>query len=95
MFIAASTRPNSAASANWCRERPASAGRVTAHSTMLAVSSRSSTAPPGPTELNSFVAIADPNWTDAIPPMTSAGDGTRASGPALVAGDSAVATPRS
>ena len=59
MFIAASTRPNSTASANWRRERPASDGRVTAHSTMLAVSRRSSTAPPGPTESNSFVAIAD------------------------------------
>ena len=62
---------------------------------MLAVSRRSSTAPPGPTEANSFVAIAEPNWTEAIPPMTSAGDGTRDSVPALIAGDSAVATPRS
>jgi hypothetical protein len=70
-------------------------GRVTAQSTMLAVSRRRSTAPPGPTELNSFVAIADPNWTDAIAPITSNGDGTRDSVPALIAGNSAVATPRS
>ena len=95
MFIAASTSPNSAASATGAANGRRAVGRASAHSTMLAVSRRSSTAPPGPTESNSFVASAEPNWTEAIPPTTSAGDGTRDSAPALSAEGSAVATPRS
>ena len=46
---------------------------------MLAPTSRSSTAPPGPTRAKICVASAEPNWTEAIPPMTSTGDGVRAS----------------
>ena len=42
---------------------------------------RSHTAPPGPICANSVAAIAEPNWTDAIAPTTSAPDGARVSSP--------------
>src|SRR5437763_13481608 len=45
---------------------------------MLAVTSRSRTAPPGPTRENTVVARAEPNWTEAIPPRTKADEGARA-----------------
>jgi hypothetical protein len=50
-------------------------------STTAPVTSRSSTAPLGPTRVNSVAAIAEPNWTEAIPPTTSAGEGARARSP--------------
>ena len=41
-------------------------------------SRRSNTAPPGPIRANSVAAIAEPNWTEAIAPSTSAGEGAGA-----------------
>src|ERR1035441_8247863 len=52
-----------------------------ATSTMLADTSRSHTAPPGPTWANSVAASAEPNCTEAIATTTSPPEGARASTP--------------
>ena len=60
---------------------PRSRGRHTASSTSEPNASRSSAVPAGPTRSNSVVASAAPNCTEAMPPITSAVEGERASRP--------------
>src|SRR5689334_23156128 len=43
---------------------------------IAAKTTRIITVPPGPTSSNRVLAMADPNWTDAMPTRTSAGAGT-------------------
>jgi hypothetical protein len=52
------------------RSCPARRGRHRATSRTAAKAIRSIAIPAGPTSSNSVVAIADPNWTDAIPTTT-------------------------
>jgi hypothetical protein len=75
----ARTTPKTAMSRAVERLSAARAGRQRAIRTIAAKNVRSRTAPPGPRSSKTVVTIAEPSWTEKIPPSTIATAGPRPS----------------